>query len=194
MGRGGFRNGAGRPGWRPKAESLLRLDVRALARHGIVGRPSSVRWRWTNDYSGEEVGSIGINGGDSHIQLAYTINGSPREERVELVRTGCTFGGSRPWFRCPACERRSGVLFLRGCRFTCRICSAVAYTSQSEDAIARIWRAQSKLERLLDDHWAKPKGMHRRTKQRITDRIIDLEIARDTAIAQALTRLFGHPW
>lgn len=188
MGKGGHRFGAGRPGWRPKAESCLRLDVRELARRHILGRVVSTSWRWTNSYTGEEVGSIGIRGSETRLHLSYSTNGTPVSETVEIARTACTYGGSRPWLRCPRCNRRAGVLYMRGGRFTCRKCSGVAYSCQSEDAMGRAWRAQHKLENLLGDNWTRPKGMHHRTRQRIMERIFGCEEVRDNELAAYLHR------
>jgi hypothetical protein len=42
------------------------------------------------------------------------------------------FGGRRPWFLCPLCIRRVALLYLRGERWACRICCALAYRSELE--------------------------------------------------------------
>lgn len=103
--------------------------MRELARRHILGRVVSTSWRWTNNYTGEEVGSIGIRGNETCLHLSYSTNGTPVSETIEISRTACNYGGSRPWLRCPRCNRRAGVLYLRGGRFTCRKCSGVAYAS-----------------------------------------------------------------
>ena len=185
MGKGGHRCGAGRPGWRVKAEGCMRLDVRDLVRRQILGRTVSTSWHWTNFYSGEEVGSIGINGQPTFLELRYSTNGVPVAERVAILRTACGFGGSRPWLHCPRCSRRVGVLYMRGGRFVCRHCGHVAYTSQSEDALGRAWRLQSKLESRLGDNWARPKGMHHSTREKIVERIFGCEMTREDARGRA---------
>ncbi len=188
MGKGGHRYGAGRPAARVKAEGCMRLDVRDLRRRQILGRIVSTSWHWTNTYSGEEVGSIGIVGWQTHLELRYSVNDTPVNERVEITHTACTFGGTRPWLRCPRCTRRAGVLYLRGGRFICRRCGNVAHTSQSEDAMGRAWRRQRKLETRLCENWARPKGMHHRTRAEIVERIIDCEMVREDALAAYMAR------
>jgi hypothetical protein len=188
MGKGGHRYGAGRPARRAKAESCMRLDVRDLARRHVLGRTVSTNWRWTNTYTGEEVGSISIEGQPGCLQLRYSTNGRPVVERIEITRTGCTFGGTRPWLHCPRCSRRVGVLYMRGGRFVCRRCAGVAYTSQSEDALGRAWRVQRKLESRLGDNWTRPKGMHHSTRERILDGIFSCEAAREDALAAYMAR------
>ena len=154
------------------------LDVHDLARRHIVGWTVSTAWRWTNTYTGEEVGSISFCSQPACLQLRCSINGAPVVQRIEITRTACSFGGTRPWLHCPRCSGRVGVLYMRGGRFVCRRCGGVAYTSQSEAAAGRAWRQQRKLESRLGDNWSRPKGMHRSTCKRIVDRIIECEMAR----------------
>lgn len=186
MSRGGNRWGAGRPGWHAKAEHCLRLDVRTLAQRNCLG--GSYTWRWTNTDTGETAGSIGITASEHGLRLDYNSAGKPVCERIDLERTACNYGGTRPWFRCPQCHVRAGVLFLRSGRFRCRGCSEVAYSSQSEDAMGRAWRLQRKLERRLGEGYQRLKGMHHATQQRIFDRIMDCEQARDEALCLYVAR------
>jgi len=55
MGTGGVRYGAGRPGWKRKAEQSMAFDVRQIAKKGLL-RPGVFSWHWSNNY-GEKVGS-----------------------------------------------------------------------------------------------------------------------------------------
>ena len=188
MAKGGHRYGAGRPSWRAKAEGCLRLDVRELRRRQILGRTVSTSWRWTNTYTGEEVGLISLQSSPTSLQLRYSTNGTPWVERIEVTRTACGFGGTRPWLHCPRCSRRVGVLYMRGGRFICRRCGGVAYTSQSEDSLGRAWRLQSKLESRLGENWTRPKGMHHSTREKIVERIFGCEMAREDALALYMQR------
>jgi ribosomal protein L32E len=77
---------------------------------------------------------------------------------------------------------------MRSRRFACRKCQRLAYSSQAEDAVGRAWRVQQKCERKLDQNWARPKGMHHTTRQRLLQRIWDCEQARDDALANFLDR------
>lgn len=187
MGRGGSRFGAGRPGWHVKAEHCLKLDVRELARRKLLGGVSCT-WHWSNTVTGEEVGSIGITTRPGAARLNYSSNGVPVSQDIGITRTACPYGGSRPWFQCPRCGRRVGVLFLRSGNFMCRRCGRVVYASQSTDAIGRTWIKQRKLERRLDDDWHRPKGMHRTTYDRIVNGIITCEETRDAALYLVLER------
>jgi len=71
MGTGRSRYGAGRPGWRRKCEHLLGLDVRSLAREGLLRNGLSYGRSWS--CGGEPSGSIGIRTIGGGIQLFYTL-------------------------------------------------------------------------------------------------------------------------
>lgn len=195
MGRGGIRFGAGRPGYRAKAEQLQRVDVRQWHRLGYLREGRSFRWNWHR--GDEQTGSIGVlvHGADS-LALQYTVGqeGKRRDgsQTIRLARTPCHYGNTRPWFECPLCHRHAGLLFMRWGRFACRKCQRVAYSSQSDDALDRTWRKQGKLESRLGKDWQRPKGMHRTTYERLRAAVWDCEERRDEALAAWLPRL-GFP-
>ena len=194
MGSGGSRFGAGRPAYRAKAEQLQRVEIGRWHRGGYLREGASFTWSWNR--GGEPTGSIGVRvfGPDSLV-LQYRV-GSGDEWRdssqaIRIDRTPCNYGKTRPWFGCPVCQRRAGVLYLRAGRFACRQCQRVSYTSQSFDAIDRLWRKQSKLEARLGDNWTRPKGMRHSTHERLIDALADCEERRDAACAGLVARLFG---
>lgn len=51
---------------------------------------------------------------------------------IELSRKRNGFGGSQPFFLCPACGERVRYLYLTGGVFLCRKCSGLNYRSQQE--------------------------------------------------------------
>jgi hypothetical protein len=187
-----MRYGAGRPAYRAKAENLQRVDVGIWHRAGYLRGERSFSWRW--NCGGEPAGSIGVrvHGGDA-LTLQYMVgDGDARRDGSQTVRiehTSCGFGGLRPWFACPVCRRRAGVLFMRWGRFACRRCQRVAYAIQSCDPVDALWRKQAKIERRLDEHWRRPKGMRHRTYDRLIATLIDCEERRDVALAGMLARL-----
>lgn len=190
MSRGGSRFGAGRPGYKSKAENCLRLDVRALARDSVLSRAAGSSVRWSR--ASEEIGSIGVYPqGRSSVRLGFSCDGQPCAQSIPLRYTPCNIGGERPWFACPVCTRRCAVLYLKASRFACRKCQRVAYASQSEDACGRAWRGQQKVEGKLGPDWARPKGMHSRTRERLLERIWHFESVRDDAITAFAIRHFG---
>lgn len=196
MGRGGSRYRAGRSGWRRKCEHLLRLDVRVLARRGCLTPPQWFSWRWSRD--GEPCGSISLRVVDDHVQFTYTRTPRDSEPKtfdypVWLDRTPCPYGGSRPWVRCPRCHWRSAVLYglASDGRFGCRRCMRLAYASEGESPLDRLWRKQRKLENRLGDSGERPKRMRLRTYERICAKIDDIEEAKDAAFCLRAMRLLG---
>lgn len=186
MSRGGARSRAGRPGWHAKAEACLRLDVRTMQRDGCLALGRAGSWVWTNSMTGERAGSIGyaIEVGSAHgvLVLRYQCNGKPCEDWIPLTYTRGPVGGDRPWFVCPIKGERVAILYLRHGRFACRHCNRIAYSSQSEDWLDRLWRRQSKLEAQLVNGIERPAGMHGTTYMRLREAIVDCEMQRDEAL------------
>lgn len=192
MGAGGMRFGAGRPSYKVKAEHLQRVEIGRWHRGGYLRGGQSFTWSW---HRGDEpTGSIGVwvHGADS-LALQYMV-GSDDQRRdgsqtIRLAHTPCNYGKSRPWFVCPVCQRRAGVLYMRAGRFACRHCQRVSYSSQSGDVMDRMWRKQGKIERRLDAHWQRPKGMRLKTFDRLVQILLACEDRRDQAFAEFANRL-----
>lgn len=56
--------------------------------------------------------------------------------KVEITRTSCHLGGSRPWFICPTCGRRCAILYP----VSCRKCLRLYYTSEHRSVADRLLR------------------------------------------------------
>ena len=194
MSKGGMRYGAGRPSYKAKAEQLLRVDIGRWHRGDYLRAGCSFTWSW---HRGDEpTGNIGVlvHGADL-LALQYMV-GSDDQRRdgsqtIRLAHTPCNYGKSRPWFVCPVCQRRVGVLYMRAGRFACRHCQRVAYTSQSCDMLDRMWRKQSKIETRLDPHWQRPIGMRLKTYDRLMQVVLACEERREDAFASFAARLLS---
>ena len=100
--------------------------------------------------------------------------GKQEEYPAWLDWTPCNYGGSRPWFHCPArgCGRRVAILYGGGI-FACRDCHQLAYESQREPNGRALSRAQAIREKLgrsasmSEDVPDEPRGMHWRTYNRL---------------------------
>lgn len=163
-------------------EDYRRLDVRQLRRKGCLTEGYSWLWHWTR--GGEEVGSIRIHVQSDRVILDYRSRDRGGEWEsykypVLLEFTPCHAGGQRPWFRCPgrSCGRRVAILYSAR-YFLCRHCMGLRYECQREPPHYRALRKAQKLhERLggsgcIDDPVFRPKGMHRRTFQRLQWKLI----------------------
>lgn len=188
MGRGGLRLGAGRPGWRSKAEHHRSVDVRRFATEDML-RPGFWNWVWRDATSGEQTGSIAVHGEFQRLVLAYQVGGEAFRCTVPIIKTACGFGGARPWFSCPRCTRPVALLYLCSKRFACRECQRLSYASQADDFCGRTWRKQWRIEARLGPNWQRPKHMHRRTYERLLQEIVDCEERREVWLADAMARL-----
>lgn len=194
MAKGGARFGAGRPAYKIKAEQVQRIDVRVWQRRKLLDHEGTFSWSWNR--GGEPTGSIGVvvSVGIA-VELRYTVssgsNAQPINERVFLAHTPCQFGGSRTWFVCPLCQHRREVLYLRSGRFACRHCQRVAYSSQSEDVIARMWRKQGRIENRLGEDWERPKGMRHRTYEHLLECLQSCEEVKELACSVFLSRFLA---
>jgi hypothetical protein len=101
--------------WRYGAKSTTDdyriLDVRRLAREGMLTPGYWGGWEWMRD--GETVASIQMRAEQDRVVLVYrhrSGGGEWKDEQypVRIVHTQCNLGGERPWFICPAlgCGRR----------------------------------------------------------------------------------------
>ncbi len=73
------------------------------------------------DYAGEGVQDREI------VELCH-----PWEQSLALTRIPSGFGGSRPYWLCPACGGRVRYLYLTETAFLCRKCAHLNYRSQQE--------------------------------------------------------------
>ena len=100
-------------GTRTTLEEVYRLDVRWLHRHGYLDRwPRLVTWSRREQLNGSV--SITLVDGRLVIEYRYRRHGTDTWEDIRQVIpldwTPCHYGGQRPWFRCPGCQRRVAVL------------------------------------------------------------------------------------
>ena len=155
-------------------------------------------WQWTED--GKQVAWIGLRAESDRMHLSYRIrigggDWEPVEETVRIVRMPCRLGGHRPYFICPgvvngvACGRRVGKLYGAGRYFLCRHCYRLAHASQRESSLDRALRRANKIRRRLGGEAGmaarfpdRPKGMWRRTYDRLRWRVFEDEMAAEDEI------------
>lgn len=89
---------------------------------------------------------------------------------LRTTRTRLPSGGDRPWFLCPSCGRRCGILYSFGSQFICRICGGLSYECQSEPRHFRALRKVQKIRvrlggsaNMTKPFPGRPRYMHRRT-------------------------------
>jgi hypothetical protein len=199
------------------------LDIRKLARDGVLRPGALTSWQWSNS-DGEPTATIQLRAGleyseaaratvgaapwcpglADHVRLIYSAHGQPFDYAVWFERTAQHYGGHRLWWLCPRCGQRRAVLYgvARDGRFACpgRHCMNLAYITESQDRLQRAWRKLHKLEARLPlnrtgTRYAKPKGMHWRTFNALCDRIAAAENAKDaTWFKGAAAMLARYGW
>ena len=185
---GGYSSG--RHGGKRTTNDMHVLDIRKIARAGLLKPGCSFSWQWTR--GGEKIASIGLRTETDRVVLNYRSrsNGDEWQDMnypVYLAWSGCNYGGQRAWWLCPAvgCGRRVAVLY-GGKVYACRHCHKLAYRTQREQPHDRAGSKADKLrDRLgweagiLNGNGDKPKGMHWRTFD-------SLQAAHDAHVNQAL--------
>jgi hypothetical protein len=147
---------------RPKVEHYVALDIRKLQDYDLL-KPGTKGSVLLKSADGRQIApaSFLIARSKLRVRLEGVRCSVPTELCIE--RTGCPFGGSRPWFRCRRCNSRRAILYGldEDNSFSCRRCMRLVYSSQDETKMQRLWRKQDRLEAKLTGKYrlARPKGM-----------------------------------
>lgn len=180
-----------------KTEDCRRLSIGMLHRSGYLRASVDRVLSWASTEGASRSVLIRTHP-PHHITLQYDIthhNGTkqPVEDWIQIRWTSCHLGGQRPWFECPRCGHRAGILFLRGGYFRCRQCQGLRYRCKSESSLNRARRKIGKIERRLgDDQAIKPKGMHQSTFQRLQRKLEKAEEVESDLLFDALLRSFNR--
>ena len=134
---GGYGSGWHRGPRRATVGERCSLDVLRFNRDGLLaglGLSWVTSWR-RGDEVAASIGCARVSRPEGlAIELRYTWtprDGTPEDlaYAVPIEQTPCTFGGARPWFRCPntSCGRRCRFLYQHGGYYVCRICADLTY-------------------------------------------------------------------
>ncbi len=105
------------------------LNITQLSR-GWLHPFTNYDWVWRT-CKGTQIAVVTITVLESAMELSFPIASTRALQRVPLVYSSGPHGGKRPWFACPRCLRRVGILYHVPSRpFFCRRCSDLAYPSQ----------------------------------------------------------------
>lgn len=188
-GMGGF--GSGRSGGYPSIERTdsVTLNVNTLAK--VLRREPNSSWRWTFGKDGE-LGWLTVSAispddcNERRAFLCFEIDHFSRPtgcrtQTVRMVSQACRFGGERWYFLCPSSGRRCEKLLLPNgaLNFYSRAALRLVHDVTREDPMNRAHRRLARLYRKLCQRYDgpdwqfphRPKGMRRRTFERIADRI-----------------------
>lgn len=194
---GGFGSGGWNATGRATTVEALRLDVNRVNRAGALEPGWRGGWQWHR--AGDRKSWINLEArlGEVILRFCVTTNGSNPEDMEQRVFTDwepCRFGGCRPFWRCPRCGSRATILYgMR--RFLCRSCNRLTYPSQRERDADRAQRRANGIRVKLgcEPGWGslpcRPKGMHRKTYERLVAEIEEADAVTDDQAMALLARL-----
>jgi hypothetical protein len=171
---------------RVRLEDCLKLDINQLFRRG-------------KDQPGSKADLSSRLRGWMHVESGSL------DQTIELVSLTRPYGGRQWYFLCPRTGRRASVLWKPpgASSFACRQAwgRQVAYRSQFRSPYRRAsWGAQDIERRLCkepntstagDEFPPRPKGMHRRTYNKIAERHQAYKTIIDQDLILALARMMG---
>lgn len=205
---GGY--GSGQRYGRPVAEEARRIDLAWMIRKGMAVPGGYVSGTLSWSSGGNPAGRIGYRCDmrypeSAELVLQYTItdrtSGEARDykHRIRLSYTVPHYGGKRWWLHCPVNGQRVGKLYMPpGAEaFASRTAWRLGYRSQRvtpRDAVfERLYRVQRKLgcPQGWDEPVCRPKGMHRRTYERLKAEYWYLDRLCGAHMMQVIGRLRG---
>jgi len=152
-------------------EHFQSFDVYVLHRMGALREPlvsyPMVSFRWP--------GLVRLTANKWRVDIQFR---SGATQRISLRWIACNLGGHRPWFVCDRCNRAVGKLYNTGSSLACRRCLDLRYASQRRGAKLQALKLRLRLNGIasLDKRFpSRPKGMHRRTFDRLRRKAEALE-------------------
>ena len=104
------------------------------------------------------------------------LTGENGLHEIGLAWSACHYGGERPWFLCPECNRRVVKLVDYGEGFQCRHCADYRYRSQSIGPARKLLSKANKLRARLNPDETRPRGMHHKTYELLCQQIGELDM------------------
>ncbi len=106
------------------------LNVTQLNRGGWLYPNTTYEWVWRTN-KGTSIEAVKVTALESAVELSIPLGLTRMLQRVSLIYSAGPHGGKRPWFACPQCQRRVGILYhAPSLPFFCRRCCNLAYPSQ----------------------------------------------------------------
>ncbi|SNC74474.1 hypothetical protein SAMN04487881_2375 [Marinobacter sp. es.048] len=159
---------------KPFPEQFVTLDIRKLQKSD--GLEPGEAYNLHKYKLGEKCGIFSIVVYPGCLELRYTARSHEANQLppqvINITQTPCHFGGNRAWFLCPGdqCGRRVAILYGPNLML-CRRCWGIAYQSQRENQIQRMFRKLRLIEASYTGRpndsaprdRTRPVGMHHRT-------------------------------
>ena len=196
----------GRPGYRARLESGLKLDVNSFARRGFIRTGEAtgpVRIQWTSNYWGDIASGVitaELSGSDEGW-FRIQIDGGADQHIITVARPR-HYGGRQWFFVCPYLNQRCMVLWMPpgASHFACRERwgRQVAYASQFCDRDSRAHIGKTKINQrpcriggFNPEEWdlpPKPKWMRWTTYKRAEERFDSYEAMLNQSLVKLVTK------
>ena len=112
---------------------------------------------------------------DKSLTVTYSFGNTKRQQRIQITKQPCHFGGSRFFMLCPECEKKYTIIYLGSHgNWACRSCLGLAYRTQSMDRSTRhLHRAQKiRYQHLKGNHPPeRPYHMSRKNHAKFLEKI-----------------------
>jgi hypothetical protein len=167
-------------------EECLQISLRDLKPYLRDGSGFSGKLSWSD---GSNV-DISLRGSVLTLDYSFSINDGPTKRAHDsfvLERRPRHFGGYIYYLRCPDCDRRARIIYMRDGYWRCKRCHDLQYTSTRVTDSDNFILQSNKYARKLGiecgwqyDHvsadYGRPKWMHRTTFWTLQDKCRDYQL------------------
>ena len=120
----------------------------------------------------------------ARYRVQIELHNQTLPQQIRISWTPCHLGGWRPWMHCPYCEKRVAKLLKGMAGYFCRACLGnPLYASQAKSSHGRRHFELCKIRLQLNGNASplepfpeRPRGMHRKTYDRLKARALRLEM------------------
>ena len=190
--------GSGRSCWRSKSfvEETRFISSKWVKAHLLTLQQQSLQVSWNQGQTSLGSARVSIsNPGQLCVQYKYRrsceSDWSAVCEFISIQLSACRYGGVRLWFICPKCGKRIANIYVDTV-VSCRNCLGLRYQCEYEDEMSRL---QSKTRKIFDrigNACVRPKGMHRKTYERLICEAIELQNQQDDLIEAKFRKFAAH--
>ena len=123
---------------RPMIDNCLILSIKTVKEQFINAPDKTIRLEWGNGAKMELI----YRKEPEKLEFNYSVNSTPVNYTVYIIRQDCNYGNYRYYFECPYCEKKIYKLYLplSGSKgfgvwryyFTCRDCHNLTYRKQKK--------------------------------------------------------------
>ena len=153
---------------------------------------------FTDEFEGRDpLGQSVCKIATSSEAMSFSIGGTVQV--IRITHTTCGKGGRRPWWMCPGCDARRGVIYLRKRSFGCRSCLRLPYRSQRMSRYDRSVSKAKQMHVLLGGSGSivdelplmRPHGMRRRSYLKKRAQFSELLTLINQLLCERMNRLYG---